>query len=91
MSKVNYPFTGLERKSMTFAPILDGTVYTCQMKWNIAAQRWYLLITNSAGNPVLNTAVVGSTSAGGINLLNGVFISTNMIWRENNGKIAVTY
>jgi hypothetical protein len=32
MSTVNYPFTGLERKSMTFSPVLDGTVYTCQMK-----------------------------------------------------------
>lgn len=90
MSTVSYPFTGREQKSMTFSPVLDGTVYTCQLKWNIAAQRWYLLITNSAGNPVLNTAVVGSTSAGGINLISSVFSSTTMIWREKNGKIEVT-
>lgn len=90
MSTVNYPFTGLERKSMTFSPTLDGTVYSCQMKWNIAAQRWYLLITNSAGNPVMNTAVVGSTSSAGINLISGVFTTTTMIWREKNGQIEVT-
>lgn len=90
MSTVSYPFTGREQKSMTFSPVLDGTVYICQLKWNIAAQRWYLLITNSAGNPVLNTAVVGSTSAGGINLISGVFSSTTMIWREKNGQIEVT-
>jgi len=89
MSTVNYPFTGLEMKSMTFSPVLDGTVYTCQMKWNIAAQRWYLLITDSSDNTVMNTAVVGSTSAGGINLLSGVFLSTTMIWREKNGQIEV--
>lgn len=89
MSTVSYPFTGREQKSMTFSPVLDGTVYTCQLKWNIAAQRWYLLITNSAGNPVLNTAVVGSTSAGGINLISGVFSSTIMIWLEKNGQIEV--
>ena len=90
MSTVSYPFTGREQRSVTFSPILDGNVYTCQLKWNIAAQRWYLLITNSAGNPVLNTAVVGSTSAGGINLISGVFSSTTMIWREKNGQIEVT-
>jgi hypothetical protein len=37
MSTVNYPFTGLERKSMTFSPVLDGTVYTCQMEHRRAA------------------------------------------------------
>lgn len=90
MSTVNYPFTGLERKSMTFSPVLDGAVYTCQIKWNIAAQRWYLLVTNSAGNSVLNTSLVGSASAGGINLIAGVFSATTMIWREKNGQIEVT-
>ncbi|ANR77009.1 hypothetical protein BBB57_01300 [Kosakonia sacchari] len=90
MSTAYYPFTGLEQKSVTFSPVLDGTVYTCQMKWNIAARRWYLLITNAAGNPVLNTAVVGSTNSGGINLIAGEFTATTMIWREKNGQIEVT-
>ncbi|WP_336981842.1 MULTISPECIES: hypothetical protein [unclassified Cedecea] len=89
MSTVNYPFTGREQKSMTFSPVLDGTVYTCQMKWNIAAQRWYLLITDSSDNAVMNTAIVGSTSSGGINLIDGVFTTTTMIWREKNGQIEV--
>ena len=90
MSTVHYPFTGREQRSVTFSPILDGNVYTCQMKWNIAAQRWYLLITDSSDNTVMNTAVVSSTSTGGINLLSGVFSSTTMIWREKNGQIEVT-
>ena len=55
MSTVNYPFTGREQRSVTFSPILDGNVYTCQMKWNIAAQRWYLLITDSSDNTVMIT------------------------------------
>ncbi|WES88773.1 phage baseplate plug family protein [Dickeya fangzhongdai] len=90
MSTDYYPFTGLEQSSVTFSPVLDGIVYTCQIMWNIAAQRWYLLITNSAGNPVLNTAMVGSTSTGGINLIAGVFTATTLIWREKNGQIEVT-
>lgn len=89
MSTVNYPFTGREQSSMTFSPILDGNVYTCQMKWNIAAQRWYLQITDSSDNTVMNTAVVGSTTSGCINLIEGVFTATTMIWREKNGQIEV--
>lgn len=75
---------------MTFSPVLDGDVYTCQMKWNIASQRWYLQISDSSDNTIMNTAVVGSTSSGGINLIAGVFTTTTMIWREKNGQIEVT-
>lgn len=89
MTIQNYPFTGNERESMAFTPVLDSTVYNCQIKWNIAAQRWYLLITDNSGNTVLNTALVGSESSGGINLINGVFTSTTLIWREKNGQIEV--
>ncbi|WP_305858497.1 hypothetical protein [Klebsiella pneumoniae] len=41
MTTDTYTFTGNERESVAFTPTLDGTVYNCQVKWNIAAQRWY--------------------------------------------------
>jgi len=90
MTSQFYPFTGNERQSMAFTPVLDGTVYNCQLKWNIAAQRWYLLITDSSDNTIINTALVGSTVTGGINLVSGIFSSTEMYWREKNGQIEVT-
>ncbi|HCR3322885.1 MULTISPECIES: hypothetical protein [Enterobacteriaceae] len=90
MTSQFYAFTGNERQSMAFTPVLDGTVYNCQLKWNIAAQRWYLLITDSSDNTVINTALVGSPVAGGINLISGIFSSTEMYWREKNGQIEVT-
>lgn len=90
MSTQSYPFTGNEQESMAFTPVLDGTVYNCQIKWNLAAQRWYLLITDNSGNTILNTALVGSTVASSINLIYGVFTSTTMVWREKNGQIEVT-
>ncbi|MEH5014099.1 phage baseplate plug family protein [Phytobacter diazotrophicus] len=90
MSTELYTFTGNERESMLFTAVLDGTVYNCQIKWNIAAQRWYLLITDNSGNTILNTPMVGSVSTGGINLIYSVFSSTTLIWREKNGQIEVT-
>ncbi|MBK2607416.1 hypothetical protein [Raoultella ornithinolytica] len=90
MTTETYSFTGNERESMAFTPALDGTVYNCQIRWNISAQRWYILITNNSGNTVLNTPAVGSTNESGINLIAGVFSRTTMIWREQNGLIEVT-
>ena len=90
MTTETYSFTGNERESMAFTPALDGTVYNCQIRWNISAQRWYILITDNSGNTVLNTPAVGSTNESGINLIAGVFSRTTMIWREPNGLIEVT-
>lgn len=90
MTTQYFPFTGNELKGMVFTPVLDGAVYNCQLKWNISAQRWYLLITDSSDNTVINTALVGSTLFGGINLISVVFNSTSMYWREKNGQIEVT-
>lgn len=90
MTTETYSFTGNERESMSFTPALDGAVYNCQIRWNISAQRWYILITDNSGNTVLNTPAVGSTNESGINLIAGVFARTTMIWREQNGLIEVT-
>ncbi|MEQ9902574.1 hypothetical protein [Pectobacterium aroidearum] len=90
MSTEYYPFSGNEQKSLSFATALDGTVCNAQIKWNIAAQRWYLLITDNSGRTLLNTAMVGSTSQGGINLISGAFSETTLIWREKDAQIEVT-
>ncbi|STB57739.1 Uncharacterised protein [Citrobacter freundii] len=90
MTSQYYPFTGDESQSMAFTPVLDGTVYNCQLKWNITAQRWYLFITDSSDNIILNTALIGSPETGGINLISGAFSYTSMYWREKNGQLEVT-
>ncbi|EEF3815543.1 hypothetical protein GO150_002190 [Salmonella enterica subsp. diarizonae] len=90
MTTQYFPFTGNELKGMVFTPVLDGVVYNCQLKWNITAQRWYLFITDSSDNIILNTALIGAPETGGINLISGAFSYTSMYWREKNGKLEVT-
>lgn len=90
MSTEFYSFSGDELQSMVFTPSLDGAVYECQIKWNTAAQRWYLNVTDNSGNRLLTTPVVESTENTGINMLSGVFTTTVMYWRYANGQIEVT-
>ncbi|AHE73400.1 hypothetical protein M942_22555 [Enterobacter ludwigii] len=89
MSTIPYPFSGNEQTSMVFAPVLDGSVYHCQMKWNIAAQRWYLVITDNSGGRILTVPVVASPVGYDINLLVGAFDNTKMVWRDATGQMEV--
>lgn len=84
-----YPFSGNEQKSMVFTPMLDGEVYNCQTKWNIAAQRWYLNITDNSGRRQLTIPIIGSPADFDINLLVGTFSTTRMVWRISAGQIEV--
>ncbi|MCU6240796.1 phage baseplate plug family protein [Enterobacter asburiae] len=90
MSTVLYPFSGNEQKSMVFTPVLDGMVYHCQMKWNLAAQRWYLDVSDNSGNRVLTIPAVASPVGYDINLLVGAFQNTTMVWRYATSQIEVT-
>lgn len=89
MSVSFYPFSGNEQKSMVFTPVLDGEVYNCQTKWNIAAQRWYLNITDNSGRRQLTIPAIGSPKGYDINLLVGAFSKTRMVWRVSDGQIEV--
>jgi hypothetical protein len=89
MSTILYPFSGNEQTSMVFSPVLDGMVYRCQMKWNIAAQRWYLEITDNSGNRILTVPAVASPVGYDINLLVGAFDKTKMVWRYATSKMEV--
>lgn len=89
MSTALYPFSGNELKSMIFTPLLDGEVYNCQTKWNIAGQRWYLNITDNSGARQLTMPIIGSPDDYDINLLVGVFDTSKMVWRISSGQIEV--
>ncbi|EGM4957628.1 hypothetical protein IRT67_002543 [Salmonella enterica subsp. enterica serovar Muenster] len=89
MSTAIYPFSGNEQKSMIFTPVLDGEVYNCQTKWNIAAQRWYLNVTDNSGNRQLTIPIVASPVGCDINLLVGAFNISKMVWRYSKGQIEV--
>jgi hypothetical protein len=90
MSTVNYPFTGLERKSMTFSPVLDGN--GLHLPDEVEHRRAALVSADhqQRRQPGAEYCRCRIDIFGGINLLNGVFTSTTMIWREKNGQIEVT-
>lgn len=54
------PFTPVATKNFQFRPTLDGQVYNAVIKWNFAAQRYYLNIISVTGKLMLTEALVGS-------------------------------
>lgn len=54
-----------------FYPVLDGEKHTMKTWWNFAGERWFFVLTDSAGNLAMNAPLVE-----GVNMLEGYFNSS---------------
>lgn len=59
-----------------FNATFDGTVYACSVRWNVYAQRYYVLVSALDGPVIVNQALVGS--------LNAKLLSS-LSWSDRNG------
>ena len=63
----------------TFQATLDGSSYVVATAWNVAAQRWYVSITDQFGNLVVNRPMLGSPAQVALSALswaNGLVTAT---------------
>jgi hypothetical protein len=44
----------------TFQPILDGNQYNAVVKWNLQAQRWYIILTDDTNTEIFTLPLIGS-------------------------------
>jgi hypothetical protein len=83
------PFTPTQTAVFTFGAALDGTNYVCAVKWNLWAQRWYLFISDTSGNPVLTRALIASPPNQGINMVYGLFRTSVMYFWDSQQSFQV--
>lgn len=86
------PFTPDENSAPPFrAQFSDaaGRLYTISTWWNMAGQRWYLKVEDSAENTLLFRPLIGSPRNYDINLI-GSISSARLIFREDDQAFEVT-
>lgn len=72
-----------------FQATLDGAAYTVTVVWNITGQRSYINVTDSSGNLVVSTPLIGSPAAYNINLVGGYFTTSTMVFRAATAQFEV--
>lgn len=68
---------------------LDGQSYLLSTVWNLAGQRWYINLTDSNGNIVLNRPLTGSPMTASLNLVFGLFTTSTLVYRTDTGNFEV--
>lgn len=70
-------FTPSVTSAFAFQPVIAGVQYNATVTWNLYAQRYYLNLTDTSGNLVLCTAIVGS----------GPRLGATLTWANSGGGV----
>jgi hypothetical protein len=73
-----YPFTPTSTTNFSFMPTLNGTVYSVVVTWNYFGQRYYINVSDLAGDLICSVPMVGSPTGAQI---------SSMLWA--NGIVMV--
>lgn len=85
-------FTPAPSASPPFQTVLtlDSASVVATVTWNIAGQRYYLTLTDQAGNLLWSGAMVGSPLGTNIYLAPGIFTASTILYRADTGNFEIT-
>ncbi len=77
-------------QNFTFIPTLDGAQYSVIVNWNLFGQRWVLNVYNLQGVLILQKPLTGSPQDYDINLVEGYFTTSTLVYRESSNNFEVS-
>lgn len=84
------PFAPNVNQNFTFSPLLDGTQYSVVMTWTLFGQRWVVNVFTLQGVRVLSKPLRTSPNNHDINLVEGYFTTSKMVYRAADDTFVVT-
>jgi hypothetical protein len=83
-------FTPTINQNFSFQPTLDKQQYNAVITWNLFGQRWVLNIYNLQNVLVLQKPLRSSPMDYDINLVQGYFATSKLIYRESTNNFEVS-
>lgn len=85
-----FPFAPNVNRNFVFSPTLDGAQYTVEVTWSLFGQRWMVNVFTLQGDRVITKPLRTSPEDYDINLIEGYFTSSKMVYRASNDTFVVT-
>ena len=83
-------FTPQVNQNFSFQPTLDGQQYTAVVTWSLFGQRWVLNVYTLQNVLVFQKPLTGSPLGYDINLAQGYFVTSTLVYREPTNNFEVT-
>ena len=83
-------FIPAANQNFSWEPTLDGQQYTAVVSWSLFGQHWILNLYDLQGTLVMVKPLRGSPLNSDINLLEGSFSTSTMVYRASTNNFEVT-
>ena len=90
MATTLFPFTPSVTQNFSFQPTLDGQQYNAIVTWSLFGQRWVVNIYSLQGVWVLSKPLRSSPQNYNINLIEGYFTTSSLVYREASNNFEVS-
>lgn len=84
------PFTPTLNTNFSFQPTLDGQQYSALVAWSLFGQRWIIYVYTSQGVLVVQKPFTGSPPDYDIDLIEGYFTTSSLVYRVASNNIEVS-
>lgn len=83
-------FTPSTTSTFQFQAMLDGSIYTVLLTWNVFGQRFYVNVYSLAGVLIVAIPLIGSPVGYDINMVAGYFTTSSLVYRADNGQFEIS-
>ena len=83
-------FTPTINQNFSFQPTLDGQQYNVIIKWNLFGKRWVLYVYTTQNKIVLQKPLRSSPPEYDINLIEGYFKTSKLVYRQSTNNFEVS-
>lgn len=84
------PFAPSTGSTFQFQPTLDGVTYTAIVNWNLFAKRFWFNLYTLQGARVLAIPLVGSPVGYDVDIVDGYFSTSAVVYRAPSAQFEVT-
>lgn len=83
-------FTPAINQNFSFQPTLDGQQYSVVFTWGLFGQRWIMNVYTLQGTLILQKPLRGSPLDYDINLIEGYFLTSSLVYRKDTNNLEVS-
>lgn len=83
-------FTPTINQNFSFQPTLDSQQYNVIIKWNLFGKRWVLYVYTLQNQIVLQKPLRSSPPEYDINLIEGYFTTSTLVYRQSTNNFEVS-
>lgn len=83
-------FSPSKNNNFIFNVTMDNVKYNCVCSWNLFGQRYYITMLDINNNRIFTLPIIASPNDYNINIAEGYFLNSTLVYRATTNQFEIT-